>query len=147
MKAKLTRREAKCFKAYMDGLPLAECARQAGSKGKDDASLRVIAYNILQGINIDLKDLLFIEGLTGKKIAEKINQGLEAKKVITASWEGMIKDERFYDDPATQAKYLEILGKMTGSFVDKLDVHLSGSGNLDIQVNPAKSAKSKDLEL
>ena len=147
MKAKLTRREAKCFKAYMEGYPLAECARQAGSKGKDDVSLRSVAYQILQGIQIDLKDLLFMEGLTGKRIAEKINEGLESKRVFPATWQGKITDERVYKDHATQAKYLEILGKMTGAFVDKLDLNLTGSGNLDIQVNSAKSAKNKDLEL
>ena len=143
MKANLTRKENLFLKAYLEGKQLAECALYAGSKGKDNNSLRVIGYEILTRLNISLPELLQMQGLTDKFIAEKLDQGLNAKRPIVATWQGKITDEKFYDDPPTQAKYLELLGKMKGAFIDKLELTGKDAGDLVLQITPAQGKKKK----
>jgi len=147
MKNHLTKREKAFLDAYLEGKPLYECAKVYGSKCTNNHSLSQRGCDILKTLDVSFKEICDLSGLTDEYISRKLRFGCDAKKVIVATWQGKITDEKFYEDPPTQAKYLEMLGKSRGLFTDKIDFSIKDAGSLEIQVNPAKNAKSKDLEL
>lgn len=147
MKDHLTIKERKFFDAYLQGHTLAECAEVYGSKGKTKESLAVIGYSILKRINPDIREIQEFNGITDQLLTEKALEGLHATKKYFGSWQGDIIESEPFEDHQVRLKAVEIIHKLRGQFQDKVDLSISGSGNLDIQVNTAKSAKSKDLEL
>ena len=88
MKYNPTVKERRFLKAYLEGKSLAECAKYAGSKGKDKDSLKVIGHRMLTRINLSLDETLDLSGLSDEVIARKIKEGLEADRLYLASFEG-----------------------------------------------------------
>ena len=143
MKDKLTLKESKFLEKYLQGRPLAECAKYAGSNGKDDASLRVIGYNILTGINISMEETLSLNGITEEYLAEKLKEGLNAKKKYFASFRGGIVESKPFDDQPTRMKAVEIAGRMKGLFVDKLELTGKNSGDIALMITgPGKEKQT-----
>ncbi len=138
---KMTLKQKLFLKSYLAGKSLTDCARDAGSKGKDCYSLSVVGYRMLKSLDIDFQELLDMMGLTDKKMGQVLAEGLGAKKTVVATFEGKICDEKEYDDPPTRAKYLELLGRMKGRFIDRHEVSGKDGGDIILSVKPSKARK------
>ena len=143
MNSTLTLKQRKFWKGYTETHSLAEAARYAGSKGKDNNSLHVIGSRMLQAISPSIPELLNAAGATDEILAKKTLEGLEAKKTMLASFEGKFTDERVLDDHPTRAKYIELLGRMKGAFVDKHELTGRDGGDLILEVHPRMAGTIK----
>ncbi len=144
---KLTLKQRKFWKCYCETHSLTKAAEYAGSNGKDTASLSVIGYGILKSLNLSMPELLDAEGLTDQAMAEPLKNGIKAQKPIVATWEGKITDKLWIEDHPTQLKAVELIGKMKGHFIDKLELTGRDGGDLVLQLAPSKSKKDKKRSL
>lgn len=143
MDTKLTLKQRKFWKCYCETHSLTKSAEYCGSKGKDTASLSVIGYQILKSLQLSLPEMLEAEGLTDKLMAEKTLEGLNADRVQLASYEGKFLDEKHFSDYPTRAKYLELLGRMKGAFVDRTELTGKDGGDLVLQIATSKGKRDK----
>ena len=141
MKYNPTVKERKFLKAYLEGKPLADCAKYAGSRGKDRGSLKVIGHRMLTKINLSLGEVLDLSGLTDEVIARKIKEGLEADRLYLTSFEGKFTDERTAPDAPTRLKATELLGKLRGYFIDRHELTGNGGGDIILEIKPATERK------
>lgn len=92
------------LKAYLETGNATEAARIAYNKS--EKSNRSIGWENLQ--KIDYQELLEEGGITDSKLISKLNEGLQAQKVITSHTE----PDRIIPDMPTQHKYLETALKL-----------------------------------
>ncbi len=90
-----------------------------------------------------MPELLDAEGLTDQAMAEPLQKGIKAQKPIVATWEGKITDKLWIEDHPTQLKAVELIGKMKGHFIDKLELTGRDGGDLVLQLAPSKSKRDK----
>ena len=148
VKRNLAVKERRFLEAYLKGKSLAECAKYAGSKGKDKDSLKVIGHRMLININLSLNETLDLSGLTDEVIARKLKEGLEAERLYLASYEGKFTDERTAPDVPTRLKATELLGKLRGYFVDRHELTGMGGGDIVLEIKPATQRKEiKRIEI
>ncbi len=143
MKANLTRKEGLFLKAYLAGKHLKDCALAMGSKGKDNHSLSQIGYEMLNRIDISVKELHAMQGITPEYLRQKLDEGLNAKKPYFATWQGKILQSEPTEDHPSRLKALEIAHKLRGEFVDKVELASKDGGDLVLQLTPSKSRKDK----
>ena len=134
-------KERRFLKAYFEGKPLAECAKYAGSKGKDKDSLKVIGHRMLMNINLSMEETLTLSGLTDEVLASKLQEGLVADRVYLASFKGKFLDERKAPDVPTRLKAVELIGRMRGHFVDRYELTGKDGGDIVLQVRPASAKR------
>ena len=134
MKENLSRRESRFLDAYLEGKTLAECAMYAGLRGKTTNSLKVSGYRLLTNINISLKELHELQGITGEYLRQKLQEGLDAKKKYFGTWQGQIVESKPFEDHTSRLKALEIAHKLRGEFIDKTEVTGPGGGDLILQL-------------
>jgi len=134
-------KERRFLKAYLEGKPLAECAKYAGSKAKDKDSLKVIGHRMLMNINLSMDETLTLSGLTDEVLASKLREGLEAERLYLASFEGKFRDERKAPDVPTRLKAVELLSRLRGHFVDRHELTGREGGDIVLQVRPASAKK------
>jgi hypothetical protein len=91
-------------------------------------------------LNISNQEILDLNGVTDQAATKPLIDGLQAKKVLIATFQGRIKDKIEIDDHSTRSKFLEIYHRLKGNFIDKLE--LAGKDGGDI-VLAFKSTKSK----
>jgi hypothetical protein len=137
----LSVKERRFLKAYFEGKPLAECAKYAGSKGKDKDSLKVIGHQILARLNLSIDETLTLYGLSDEVLAKKLQEGLEAERLYLASFEGKFRDERKAPDVPTRLKAVELLGRLRGHFVDRHELTGKDGGDIVLEVRPASAKK------
>lgn len=140
---KLTVKQRKFWSHYIQHHNLAHAAKHAGSKGKDVKSLSQIGYQILESLQLSMPELLNAEGLTDKLLAEKTLEGLNADRVQLASYEGKFLDEKHFTDYPTRAKYLELLGRMKGVFIDRHEITGKDGGDIALLINSDTSKRGK----
>jgi len=138
MKYNPTVKERRFLKAYLEGKSLAECAKYAGSKGKDKDSLKVIGHRMLTNINLSMDETLTLYGLTDEVLASKLQEGLEAERLYLSSFEGKFLDERKAPDIPTRLKAVELVGRMRGHFIDRVEHTGKDGGDLVLQIAPSK---------
>jgi len=148
MKANLTVKERKFWKAYVETNSLSESAKRAGSKGTSVSSLATMGRNILTRIEPSLPEILDAMGCDDTLIAHKTLEGLYASRKHFFSYEGRVTDERETDDYMTRAKYLELLARFKGKLIDKHEISGKDGGDLVLQVVPKLATKKNtDLEI
>ncbi len=147
MKLNPTKREGLFLKAYLSGKSLADCARAMGSKGKDDHSLRQIGYETLTRLDISVKELHQMQGITSEYLRQKLDEGLAATKPYFATWQGKILQSDPVPDHTARLKALEIAHKLRGEFVDKVELTGKDAGDLILQLKPAEGKKGKKKSL
>ena len=147
MKRNTTVKERRFLEAYLKGKSLAECAKYAGSKGKDTNSLKVIGYRMLTNINLSMDEVLDLAGVTDEVLAKKLQEGLEAERLYLSSFEGKFLDERKAPDVPTRLKAVELIGKIRGHFVDRHEVTGKGGGDITLVVAPATQRGAKGIEI
>ncbi len=138
---KMTVKQRIFLKAYLAGKTLCDCDNIAGLKAKGTPALSVIGLRMLRALDIDFQELLDMKGLTDEKMGQVLAEGLQAKKTVVATFEGKICDEKEYDDPPTRAKYLELLGRMKGRFIDRHELSGKDGGDIILSVKPSKPRK------
>jgi hypothetical protein len=143
---KMTKRQQNCFEAYMQGCSWAECARRSGSKAKTSESLSVIGLRLFRSLDVDPQEILELNGVTDKKLSQVVSEGLDAQKVVVATYEGKIGEEKAYPDYSTRSKYVELAGRMKGRFIDRHEVSGKDGGDIILSVKPA-GTKKKGLTL
>jgi len=148
MNSKLSLKQRKFWKKYLECHSLTESAKHVGSKGKDTFSLSVIGYQILKSIKNTFPEILEAEGLGTQQIIETMKAQLKATKPVVATWEGRITDERLYPDNAAIGKALEHLGRMHGVFIDRQELTGRDGGDIMLQVAPMRSKRdTKQIDM
>jgi len=142
MVSKLSLKQRKFWKDYLKTHSLIKAAKASGSKGKDNASLSVIGFEILRSLNLAMPELLEAKGLGTDQLSEVLSSQLKATKPMIATWEGKITDERMYPDNAAIGKAVEHLGRMHGAFIDRHELTGKDGGDIILQVKPAGKVKS-----
>ncbi len=141
-------KERRFLKAYLEGKSLAECAKYAGSKGKDNDSLKVIGHQILTRLNLSMEETLILHGLTDEVLAKKLQEGLEADRLYLASWKGKFMDERKAPDVPTRLKAVELIGRMKGLFIDRHELTGIQGGEIELVIKPARDrGETKKIDL
>ncbi len=83
-----------------------------------------MAKHVKEKIEDEIKDPLAVAfkkaGITDELLAGKVKEGMYADLVKIASHEGKIKDEKSYTDYETRRKYVEMVYKLKGDFVDRV---------------------------
>ena len=140
---KLTLKQRKFWKCYCETHSLTKSAKYAGSKGKDTKSLSAIGYQILESLQLSMPEMLNAQGLSDQLLAEKTLEGLNADRVQLASFEGKFLDEKHFKDYPTRAKYLELLGRMKGVFIDRHEITGKDGGDIALLINSDTSKRGK----
>jgi len=148
MKYNPTVKERRFLKAYLEGKPLAECAKYAGSKGKDKDSLKVVGHRMLTNINLSIDEILTLCGLTDEVLAKKLQEGLEAERLYLSSYEGKFLDERKAPDVPTRLKAVELIGRIRGHFIDRHELIGKDGGDIVLAIKPATQRRgTKKIEI
>lgn len=145
---KLTTLQRKFWAHYVEHQSLAAAAQYAGCKCKSLQSYSTVGRQILNSLEPSFNELLDAMGLDDATLARKTGEGLEATRTHLASYEGKFTDEREVPDYSTRAKYVELLGRLKGKFIDKHELSGRDGGDLILQVAPRMgNRKSNDLEI
>lgn len=144
MKGNLKIKERRFLDKYLEGKSLAICAKYAGYEGKH---LRDMGYRVLKSLDISLQETLEMNGLTDEYMTQKALEGLNSKKVVVATFQGRIGEEKAYADHPTRAKYLELLGRMKGSFIDKLELAGKDGGDIILAFKSTKGKNKRAIAL
>jgi len=138
VKCSLALKERRFLEAYLSGKSVAESAMYAGSKAKDNNSLKVIGHRMLTNINLSLDETLDLCGLSDEVIARTLKDGLEAERTHFATFEGKFTDERKTPDNSARLKATELLGKFKGYLVERHEV--KADGEITFSIKPATPA-------
>jgi len=144
-KRKLTLKQRKFIKYYLECGNLTESARLAGYQATSYNSLRQIGHQCLTKLNLPIQELMDEMGITDQRLLAKLSEGLNAELVKIASHEGIITDEKTYIDYPTRAKYLDMGLKVKGHYKET-----PGQGGIFIQklnqLVPTKIYGQKEAE-
>jgi len=148
MVSKLSLKQRNFWKSYVKCKDLATAAKAAGSKGKDNNSLKVIGHGILTSLNLSMGELLDAEGLTDQAMAQPMWDGLRAEKAMFATWEGKFTDEKWVPDHPTRSKFLEQYHRLKGNFIDRHELSGKDGGDIIVSYAPSKiGSKKKQLNI
>ncbi len=145
MIGKLTLKQRKFWKHYQKTHHLAESAKAAGSKGKNLKSLSEIGSQILESLGLAMPELLNAQGLTDEALSQPLKDGMQAQKVIVATWEGKITDRIDVEDHPTRLKAVELIGRMKGVFIDKHELSGKDGGDIILQVRSMPGRKGSKV--
>ena len=143
MIGKLTLQQRKFWKCYCETHSLAESAKYAGCNNTSTSNLSWHGRKILNSLELSMPELLNAEGLDDQAMTVPLQKGINAQKPIVATWEGKITDKLWIEDHTAQLKAVELIGKMKGHFIDKLELTGRDGGDLILQLVPSKSKKDK----
>lgn len=119
---RLTKKQAKLVKARIKSPE--DSLSELGQKADYDNPANVARALALPHVQDRMRALMDLNPATSLPgLLKKAAQGLEAKVMKIASFEGQITDEREYEDMPTQARFLEITAGWQG--LDKKTVRLS----------------------
>lgn len=148
MESKLNSKQRKFLKHYLEHHNLAAAAKYAGSEGHNTKCLSEVGSRLLDSVGMSFQEKLDAYGLTDARLMQTINEGLQAKRLFLASYQGKFLDERKDDDHPTRSKYAELLGRMKGVFIDKHELTGKDGGDIVLEVVSAKTKRSvKDLDI
>ncbi len=143
MIGKLTLKQRKFWQHYIIHNNLSAAAKHAGCQCNTLQNYSTQGRTILNSLELSMPELLNAEGLTDQALAKPLQKGINAQKPLIATWEGKITDKLWIEDHPTQLKAVELIGKMKGHFIDKLELTGRDGGDLVLQLVPSKSKKDK----
>lgn len=141
MLSKLTLKQRKFWKCYLETHSLSKSAKYAGCNATSLSNLCHHGETILNSLQLSMPELLNAEGLTDKALAEPLKAGIKAQKPIVATWEGKITDKLWVDDHPTRLKAAELVGRMKGVFIDRHELTGKDGGDIILHINPSKSKR------
>jgi phage terminase small subunit len=122
----LTMKERRFIKALPESPSISAAMRTAGyaKSTVDQQPTNVLGKpRVLSAIQKAMEKA----GISDMSLAEKIREGMNATKVIVATENGQITDERYYKDYSVQHKYLDTAHKLRGDYPsEKLEVEHTG---------------------
>lgn len=113
-KKKLTLKERKFIQGFVRLGNATKAAEAAGYSSKTRAALRVKGSDNLRKLALPIKQIMDRMGLDDVSLVGKLDEGLDAMLVKTASHEGRITDQVAYVDYPTRREYLDIAFKLRG---------------------------------
>jgi hypothetical protein len=151
MKIKRTLRERKFIENYIENGGNATKAYLAINPEYEGKSARVLGHNYLTKLNISQIELLNEMGMTDEYLNRKLNEGLDAKKVVSiipiipkkdqsndpSLSEATSKSLEFVDvdDYPTRHKYLDMAYKLKNKYpVEKKKIEIEG----ELKITDAK---------
>ena len=163
MSIKRTLRERKFIAAYIENGGNASKAYLAINPKYEGNSARVLGHNYLTKLNISQEELLNEMGMTDAYLNQKLNEGLEAKKVISVipikpkeaqPNNADLKDANsrsieFIDveDYPTRHKYLDTAFKLKSKYPnEKKDIDLNIKGELEVNSKLDKKLAQLDIK-
>jgi len=126
-KRALTLRERRFIKALPTSKSISEAMRKAGySDSVIDRGLADSPFRKTQVLTA-MQEALEKAGISDEKLAQKIKEGLDCEKVVTATEKGIITDEKAFPDFATQHRYLDTALTLRSDYPnEKLEVEHTG---------------------
>ena len=91
--------------------------------------------------------MLDAQGLTNEYANKVLQDGLQSKHTVVATFQGKIGQEKSYEDRPTQSKYLEIYHRLRGNFVDRTELTGKDGGDIILQVASKNKKGSKSLDI
>jgi len=163
MSIKRTLRERKFIKSYIENGGNATKAYLAVNPKYKGNSARILGYRLLTKVNISVNELMEMMGTTDAYLNQKLNEGLEAKKVIsvipikakeaqpnsTDLPDANSRNIDFVDveDYAVRHKYLDTALKLKGSYpTEKKDIDLNVKGELEVNSELDKKLAKLDIK-
>ena len=147
MIGKLTLKQRKFWKHYCKTHNLSQSATAAGCRDKSPQNLCYYGNKLLKSLELSMPELLDAEGLSDQAMAKPLQEGLVATRPIIATWEGKITARIDVEDHPTRLKATELLGRMKGVFIDRVNLGKDG-GDIILQVRTASGKKGpKSIEL
>ncbi len=92
-----------------------------------------------------MPELLNAQGLTDEALSQPLKDGMQAQKVIVATWEGKITDRIDVEDHPTRLKAVELIGRMKGVFIDKHELSGKDGGDIILQVRSMPGRKGSKV--
>lgn len=111
----LSERQLKYLALKAEGKTKAEAARLAGYGETTAPSVIESSPNLRKALVTAME----AKGLTTERLAEKLSNGLDAKKSYFSSFKGHIIEERQVDDNETQVKYVRTALEIRGDLQEK----------------------------
>lgn len=138
LQTKLTNKQRDWLKIYLENGNATKAAREVYDC-KDDHSAAQIGYENLK--KLDISSALEEAGITDQKLLKKLDEGLEAQRIISAvnthkQATGITTDFIEVPDHAVRHKYLETALKLKKRMIDKLQV--GGTDREPIQIKIVK---------
>ena len=118
---KLTPKQRKWLRVYLETGNYTEAARQAYNCKTNDSAWSMGYYN-LRRLEIPIKNLMDLAGLSDAAIMRTVQDGLKATKVVVATHEGNITDEKTYVDYPTRKQYAELALKTKGHLKEQIQL-------------------------
>lgn len=122
MKDNMSVMERKFFNEYIKDGDVTNAARRAGYKCKNKDSFYQTGKAVLRKIQPTIDDIMEAGGLTDALIIKAVLEGLGAKELKMATFQGKITDTKNVPDYATRAKYIDIIARLKGINKDKHEV-------------------------
>lgn len=133
MNGKLTLKQRRFIKAYIQTGNATQAAKDAGYECKTDAAYAEMGSRLVRKVEGTIRKIMAEIGLDDAMLAQKALEGLNATLVEVAKYKGEITGEKTYVDYPTRAKYLEIIAKMKGLMKEKVDKKVSGTVTIQIK--------------
>ncbi len=133
MDGKLTLKQRRFIKAYIQTGNATQAAKDAGYKCKTDAAFAELGSRLVRNVEGRISKIMGEIGLDDAMFAQKALEGLNATVVEIVKYKGEIASEKAYVDYPTRAKYLEIISKMKGLLREKVDKEVSGTLRIQIK--------------
>lgn len=115
----LTDRQLKYLAARSQGMSRVEAVRAIGYSGAPSQIEK--SENLRKALILSME----ARGLSTDKLAQKIRDGVDAKKVQFSSFKGKIVDERIVDDNETQHKYVRTALEIRGDLSDGKEINMN----------------------
>ena len=126
---KLTLKQRKWLKIYLECGNATEAASQVYNCKTRDSAKQIGYENITK---LDFGELMEEGGLTDNKLRQKLDEGLEANRVLSAKIihkEATTQTDDFIEVPdfAVRHKYLDTALKLKGRMIDRKDITTGGN--------------------
>lgn len=136
------------FKHYIDEsnpssfLNKAGAAKAAGYQAKNDNCFASLGTQNFIRLKKHVSKWMDEVALSPEALKAKLYQGLNAKKVVTATHEGKITDEKEYVDMPTRKSYLQLAMQMNAMLVTRKEVSGPKGGKVqhELDVTPMAAA-------
>ncbi len=143
MKQRLSPTELRFWDSYIATGNIAASAKHAGSNGKNTHNLHETGRKILERLGVTLQDVQEAMGITDSYLTEKLNEGLSANKRYYGTWRGKISEGKETPDSVARGKYLEIVHRLRGQFIDRHELTGKDGGDIILAVSTPTKGKGK----
>lgn len=118
---KLTPKMRKWLRVYLETGNYTEAARQAYNCKNNDSAWSM-GYHNLKLLAVPIESLMDMAGISDGAIIKGVGEGIQATKVVVATHQGVIGEEKTYIDYPTRKTYLELASKIKGHLKERIEL-------------------------